>query len=410
MQCHHSNKTKNRPRIGWFFVWVLSSEYRYNGAMLNDIQQAPFLVDNPEAFKNMLGDLKKVRRLAVDTESNSLHAYSEQVCLIQFSTDRADYLVDTLAGIDISGLNAVFADPKVEKIFHAAEYDILCMKRDYGFEFANLFDTMQAARILGIEKIGLGSLLLDLYGIDHPKGLQKSDWAKRPMTAEMCVYGRMDTHYLAQLRETMAGQLKEKGLLELAQEDFERLCQVEPNHKNRDLYTQVSGYHKLDPQTLRILDELCRFRDDLARKLDRPHFKVMGSSMLLAVALAQPLSMAELKKVEDVPPKILDRYADGFLSAVKRGLSLTPIVLEKHKRPPQEYVNLLQVLQDWRKQAALKIKVHAEKILPSEILEKIAAASPGNSAELKALMQDVPWRFKQYSSEILKVIAKGKPS
>ena len=80
-------------------------------------------------------------------------------------------------------------------------------------------------------------------------------------------------------------------------------ARLNPIHKNGDLYTQVSGYHKLEPQTLRILDELCRFRDDLARKMDRPHFKVMGSSKLLAVALAQPRTMAELKKVEDIPPK-----------------------------------------------------------------------------------------------------------
>ena len=378
--------------------------------MLNDIQSPPFLVDNPDAFQKMLGDLKKISCLAVDTESNSLFAYTEQVCLIQFSTDKADYLVDTLAGIDISGLKKIFADPEIEKVFHAAEYDILCLKRDYGFEFSNLFDTMQAARILGIEKIGLGNLLMDLYGIDHPKGLQKANWAKRPLTPEMCLYGRMDTHFLAQLRGTLAGMLAEKNLLELAREDFARLCQVEPNHKNSMLYTQVGGYHKLEPQTLRVLDELCRFRDDLARKMDRPHFKVMGSGVLMAAALAQPRTLAELKKAEDIPPKILERYGDGLISAVKRGLSLPPIVLERHKRPPQEYVDRLQALQDWRKEAAGKIKVQSDIILPREILEQIAAVRPGNSAELRSLMQNVPWRFRQYSSEILKVIAKGKPS
>ena len=94
-------KTSRLKRL--VFLWVLSFEYRYNGAMLNDIQQPPFLVDNPDAFQKMLGDFKKSTELAVDTESNSLHAYAEQVCLIQFSTDKADYLVDTLAGIDISG-------------------------------------------------------------------------------------------------------------------------------------------------------------------------------------------------------------------------------------------------------------------------------------------------------------------
>jgi ribonuclease D len=401
---------QNQPPKWLVFLWFFFTDYRYNGGMLNDIQEPPFLVDNPDVFQKMLADFKKIICLAVDTESNSLFAYTEQVCLIQFSTEKADYLVDPLAEIDISGLKKVFADPKIEKIFHASEYDILCLKRDYGFEFSNLFDTMQAARILGIEKLGLGNLLMDLYGIDHPKGLQKADWAKRPMTPEMCAYGRMDTHYLMRLCNTLAGQLAEKNLLDLAHEDFNRLCQVEPNHKNNMLYAQVSGYHKLEPRVLRVLDELCRYRDDLARKINRPHFKVMGNSVLLAVALAQPRTIPDLKKVEDIPPKILERYGEGLINAVSRGLSMPPIMLEKRKRPPQEYVDRLQALQDWRKEAAGKIKVQSDIILPRDVLEQIAAAHPRNSADLEALMRSIPWRFSQYGGEILKVIAKGKPS
>jgi ribonuclease D len=378
--------------------------------MPNDILKSAFQVDNPDAFQKMLADFKKISRLAVDTESNSLFAYSEQVCLIQFSTEKEDYLVDPLAEIDISGLKKAFANPKIEKIFHAAEYDILCLKRNYGFEFNNLFDTMQAARVLGIEKLGLANLLADLYGIDHPKALQKSDWAKRPLTPEMIAYGRMDTHYLMQLRDTLAGQLAEKDLLDLAHEDFNRLCQVEPNHKSGALYTQVSGHHKLDPQALRVLDELCLYRDDLARKMDRPHFKVMGSSVLSSVARDQPLTIEALKKVEDVSPKIVERFGEGLVGAVKRGLSLPPIQLEKHRRPPQEYVDRLQVLQDWRKEAAVKMKVQSDIILPRDVLEQIAATRPRDLAELEVLMRSIPWRFGQFGSEILKVIARGKHS
>ncbi|MDP2965319.1 MAG: HRDC domain-containing protein [Pelolinea sp.] len=378
--------------------------------MPNDILRPANLVDNPDAFQKMLGAFKWISRLAVDTESNSLFAYDEQICLIQFSTEKVDYLVDTLVGFDVSGLKPVFVDPKVEKIFHAAEYDILCMKRDYGFEFANLFDTMQAARVLGIEKLGLANLLADLFEVDHPKALQKADWSKRPLTPEMCAYARMDTHYLMRLRDTLAGQLTEKNLLDLAHEDFNRLCQVEPNHKSKVLFTQVSGYHKLEPRTLRILDELCCYRDGLARKMDRPHFKVMGNSVLLAVALAQPQTIQALKKVDDVSPKILERFGEELVAAVKRGLVLPPIELEKRKRPAQEYDDRLQALQDWRKEAAGKMKVQSDIILPRDVLEQIAATRPRNLSDLKALMLSIPWRFSQFGGEILKVVAKGKPS
>lgn len=385
-------------------------EYRYNGGMLNDISMQARLVDSPLAFQNMLADFKGIARLAVDTESNSLFAYSEQVCLIQFSTMQEDYLVDPLAGIDLGSLKTVFADAGIEKIFHAAEYDILCLKRDYGFEFANLFDTMQAARILGIEKLGLANLLADLFGIDHPKGLQKADWARRPMTDAMCAYARMDTHYLMRLRDALAVQLAEKKLLDLAREDFQRTCQVEPNHKSAALYTQIGGYHKLESRTLSILDELCRYRDNLAKKLDRPHFKVMGNDILLAAAQARPQTLQELKKLEEISPKIIERYGEGLLGAVKRGLALPPIHVEKRQRPAQAYLDRLQALQDWRKEAAAKMKVQSDIILPRDVLEQIALSCPRNSPELKEIMRSIPWRFSRFGKDILKVIAKGKPS
>jgi ribonuclease D len=379
--------------------------------MQNDILAPAILVENQEAFQKMLAKFKGIKRLAVDSESNSLHAYSEQVCLIQFSTEKADYLLDTLAGIDISALKTIFANPKTEKIFHAAEYDILCMKRDYAFEFVNLFDTMQAARILGIEKLGLANLLADFYAIEHPKGLQKADWAKRPLTPEMCLYARMDTHYLMQLRDTLAKQLAEKNLIELACEDFWRLCQVEPNqNKSKLLFSQVSGFNKLNPQELRILDELSRYRDDLAKKMDRPHFKVMDNSLLLSVAQTQPVTIEALKKVDEVSPKVLERYGEGLIASVKRALTLPPIKLEKRKRPPQEYLDRLQALQDWRKEVAGKMKVQSDIILPRDVLEQIAASRPLNLLELKKLMRSIPWRYSQFGSEILKVASKGKPA
>jgi ribonuclease D len=378
--------------------------------MPNNILRPAILIENAAAFQKMLTAFKGIKCLAVDTESNSLFVYTERVCLIQFSTKKADYLVDTLAGFDINGLKPVFADPKIEKIFHAAEYDILCMKRDYGFEFANLFDTMQAARILGIEKLGLANLLIELFEVDHPKGLQKADWAKRPLTTEMCAYARMDTHYLMRLRDTLAAQLADKNLLDLAREDFNRLCQVESNHKNKELYTQVSGFHNLEPQSLRILDELCRFRDGLARKMDRPHFKVMENSVLLAVALAQPQTLHALKKMDDISPKIIERFGKDMVIAVKRGLELPPVEQQKRKRPPQEYVDRLQALQDWRKDTAGKMKVQSDIILPRDVQEQIAATRPRNLADLNVLMLSIPWRFNQFGSEILNVLAKGKLS
>ena len=106
----------------------------------------------------MILDLSGEPVVAVDTESNSLYAYRERVCLIQFSSPEKDYLVDPLE-IDVSTLAPLFASTEIEKIFHAAEYDLLMLDRDFGFRVSNLFDTMVAARILGWKAVGLGSIL-----------------------------------------------------------------------------------------------------------------------------------------------------------------------------------------------------------------------------------------------------------
>src|SRR5690348_3297098 len=108
--------------------------------MLETVQTPPVWVDSKQLLKQMIDDLAAQQRVAVDTESNSLHAFREQVCLLQFSSPGTDYLVDPLVLRDLALLAPIFANPAIEKIFHAAEYDLICLRRDFSFKFANLFD------------------------------------------------------------------------------------------------------------------------------------------------------------------------------------------------------------------------------------------------------------------------------
>ena len=108
----------------------------------------PVLVADEAALDRLAGELAAFPVVAVDTESNSLHAYRERVCLIQFSTPDADYIVDPIRLPGLDALRPFFANPDQQKVFHAAEYDLICLRRDYRYEFANIFDTMSAARTL----------------------------------------------------------------------------------------------------------------------------------------------------------------------------------------------------------------------------------------------------------------------
>src|SRR6478609_6255092 len=99
----------------------------------------PVIIATAPALRDLVRRLQNEPLIAVDTESNSLYAYREKVCLIQVSTRNQDWLLDPLELTDLSPLGPLFADPDIEKVFHAAEYDIMCMKRDYNFKFNNLF-------------------------------------------------------------------------------------------------------------------------------------------------------------------------------------------------------------------------------------------------------------------------------
>ena len=143
----------------------------------------PTTIDSAGKLKTLARALAQEPLLAIDTESNSLYAYRERVCLIQLSTRTADFILDPFDLPDLQPLAPLFANPAIEKVFHAAEYDLMCMKRDFGFVFRNLFDTMIAARVCGRKQIGLGALLNDLAGVPVDKSHQRDDWGRRPHSA-----------------------------------------------------------------------------------------------------------------------------------------------------------------------------------------------------------------------------------
>ena len=140
------------------------------------------LVADEDGLRRFVRDLAHEPVVAVDTESNSLHAYRERVCLIQFSIPTADYVVDPISLPDLSSVAPLFANPDQQKVLHDAKGDIACLRRDYDFAFANVFDTMIAARTLGWSQVGLAAILDTQFGVTLNKKYQRADWKRRPLT------------------------------------------------------------------------------------------------------------------------------------------------------------------------------------------------------------------------------------
>jgi len=371
---------------------------------MNSSLPAPLWVDTADGLRRMCARLLSQPRIAIDTEANSLHAYREQVCLIQFSIPGFDYLVDPLALHDLTPLAEIFCNPAIEKVFHAAEYDLLGLHRDFDFTFVNLFDTMLAARILGLKQLGLGNLLAEKFGVEIDKRFQKADWGARPLPADLIDYARLDTHYLLALRDTLEADLSAKNLLALAQEDFARGCYVNNSSRPvKERWERIDGQLDLTQRGRTILSELCLSREKLAERLNRPLFKVLDDHALLKLAQTEPASLAELKTA-GLTERQIDRFGRAMLEAIQRGKTAPLVTPTEIEKPANAVLNRLNQLKAWRKKKAEELGVESDVILPRPYLFQLAEKNPRTPEALAKLMDDSPWRLEHFGTEILKTL------
>lgn len=385
---------------------MLTSHSRvYNNQNMSDTLPPPIWVDTTSKLNNMLADLLAQPRVAVDTESNSLHAYREQVCLMQFSTPKADYLVDPLALSDLSELAPVFSNHKIEKIFHAAEYDLICLRRDFGFVFANLFDTMHAARTLGYPAVGLDSMLKEKFGIQMDKRHQKADWAARPLSAEQIHYARLDTHYLFDLRNALEAELIEKERLQFAREDFARACTPDEQRvKNHaEPWERFAGRKDISQRELTIIAQLCKWRDKEAERLNRPPYKVMVDDVIIKMAKDIPEQKVDLSGA-GMSEKQIRLWGDAVLKAIQAGLEAPLVEKKQAERKNDAVLRRLEKIKAWRKKIGEEMKVESDIILPKPYVGMLAENPPKDMDELQSMMKDAPARVEKFGVQILKLV------
>jgi len=370
----------------------------------------PILVDSPAAFEEMIAALRGQTLLALDTESDSLYRYFFKVGLIQISTPATDYLVDPLRLPDLTPLGDIMADPTVEKVFHAAENDILMLKRDFSFRFANVFDTMLAARILGWKQVSLAALLAQHFGVALDKRAQLTDWGRRPLDAPQLSYARLDTHYLVPLRDLLIAELRQRRRWREAQDAFTGLPQVTYVEKpfDPDGFWRIKGARDLRGSELAILRRLYLWRDEQARKLDRPPFKVLGDDRLVELSRRQPARLADLP----LNPRQVELFGRGLLGAIAAGRTdpmPSPPARQSNGngRPTPEALARFDQLRAWRVRRAADRAVDADLILNNDALMTIARAAPATLEALGALGVMGAWKLEEYGPDLLRVIGTG---
>lgn len=364
-------------------------------------------IDDQRALAAAVERLSAQPRIACDTESNSLHAYRGTTCLIQFSTPAEDLLIDPLAIADISALAPVFADPAIEIVFHAAEYDLICLKRDFDFDVHGVFDTMAAARVCGYQRIGLSHMLEDLLGVRHGKKHQTADWARRPLPASYRRYAQMDTHYLLRLRDALHAELSAADRLEEAREYFEDVTRFELKSEDFDPegFWALCRPNELDRRQTAVMRELYILRDELAQSLDHPPNRLISNKTLLQLAKSQPRSHRQLNAVRGLPGWLVRQSGDEFIEAVKHGLASRVA----YKPPPREtipqpIVDRYSALHSWRRETAAARGVESDVIISKDALWAIARRRPRSTDDLRGIRGLGPWRQRTYGAALVAVV------
>jgi len=363
-------------------------------------------IDSDEALRDLVDSLRSESLLAIDTESNNLYAYRTQVCLIQLSTRQQDYIIDPFAIDDMQPLGELLADPKIEKIFHAAEYDLICMKRDFDFDVHNLFDTMFAARLVHEEQFGLGDLLANYFEVEVDKSHQRDNWGQRPLPKDSLIYAQMDTHYLPKLRDKLREQLEALDRMEEAQEVFADVLHIDVKTQDFDPegFWKLGVPRSLSRRQMAYLREVYLEREELAEKRDVPPFKIVGNKALVALARKPPNNLHQMRQLREFAPSQVRRFGERFLDALSRGRKATVPERPDNHMPDPIVAERYTLLHGWRKERAIQRNLDSSLILSKQTLWEIAREMPEDLEALSKIQGMGEWRLRTYGDELLKLL------
>ncbi len=361
--------------------------------MSNDARVVPLLITREDELARVAERLSRSPRVAFDLESNGMHAYRATACIIQLwlppgpgpgPRDGEVIIIDAHA-TSLLPIGDLLASETTEKIVHDVAFDARILA-EAGVFLANARDTSLAARMLSRPATGLASLLETELGVRIDKKLQQHDWGERPLTREMLTYLAGDVLNLSALADRLFAEVNERGIADEVEEETRyRLASAIAGANAADPrppYVRLKGIDRVPAAELPILRHLANIREDLARELDVPPYKVLGPDVLFEIAKKKPETLDDLAKIRGAMGGRRARsIANELLDAVVAGLedgAIPPedqVWFEKPKIPGATLRARRareQRLTRWRKEEAKKRGLDEQVILPGHVLQDLA--------------------------------------
>jgi len=347
--------------------------------VLRDSSLQSNLVATDTRLAELLKKIEAADRVALDTEADSLHSYREKLCLLQISVSVAananghdDFIVDPLAGVDLEPLRQVL-EPR-EIVLHGADYDLRMLRRGLNFTAHRIFDTLIAARLLGIREFSLAALLKRYFGLELPKGSQKANWAKRPLPARMAEYAINDVRYLLPLAEKLEAELDRPRRRDWLRQSCQRAIEqaAAARVRNQDELWRVRGAGLLHGRPAAVLRALWQWREREAEMADRPPFHILQNEKL--VNAAESFAAGSVPDYKHFSPRRRRAFREAARSALLAPESECPVLPRRFgTRRTADTVRRTEELRRRRDKSAEELGLEPSFIAPRNTLEAIAA-------------------------------------
>ena len=279
-------------------------------------------IDSADSFQRLLARLRDEEVLALDTEFVWDRTYYARLGLVQIGlSDGASFLVDPLAVPDLSPLGEFLSDPRRTKILHDAPQDLMILRRATGAPARHVFDTRLAAGFAGLgSTLSLANLLAETLGVHLAKAHTRADWLARPLSPEELEYAADDVRYLPQAAAFLRERAREAGAEAWLDEELAALDDsgLSGEKDAAEAYLRIRAAASLAPRNLAVLRELAAWREQEARRADRPRRWLLEDGELVALATGCPRGLDELR----LSPQTIQHYGEALLEAIRRAQAL----------------------------------------------------------------------------------------
>ena len=364
------------------------------------------MITGAAQLASLIEQIESADRVALDTEADSLHSYREKLCLLQISVPAAsgiieanggtardhrsrlqpcDCIVDPLADVDLEPLRRVLEAREI--VLHGADYDLRMLRRGLNLVASKLFDTMIAARLLGIREFSLAALLKRYFGLTLLKGSQKANWGQRPLPVRMAEYAINDVHYLLALAEKLEAELDRNERRDWLRQSCQRAIEqaAVARVRNQDELWRIRGSGSLSGRSAAVLRALWQWREKEAEMTDRPPFHVLQNEELLKAAVR--FASGSVPDYRHFSNRRRQAFREAAQSALRVPESKWPVSRRPAgTRPSAQTVQRTDELRRRRDTSAEELGLEPSFVAPRSTLEAIAADHTRAASLL------VPWQ------------------